>query len=95
MTPTGLLSGVCELPPCADAPMLMAGYARRAIIAVVGARLDTKLNFALCDLIFSGVFEPRLTLAIVEFELAWAPPPNRRMRFLDRLGRHPDVLEVE
>ena len=29
----------------------------------------------MCDLIFSGVFErhPRLTLAIVEFELAWAP----------------------
>jgi predicted TIM-barrel fold metal-dependent hydrolase len=31
----------------------------------------------MCDLIFSGVFErhPRLTLAIVEFELAWAPDP--------------------
>ena len=30
---------------------------------------------SLCDLIFSGVFQrhPRLTLAIVEFELAWAP----------------------
>jgi predicted TIM-barrel fold metal-dependent hydrolase len=30
---------------------------------------------SLCDLIFSGVFErhPALTLAIVEFELAWAP----------------------
>ena len=30
---------------------------------------------SLCDLIFSGVFErhPRLTLAIVEFKLAWAP----------------------
>jgi hypothetical protein len=30
---------------------------------------------SLGDLIFSGVFErhPRLTLAIVEFELAWAP----------------------
>ena len=30
---------------------------------------------SLCDLIFSGVFEryPRLTIAIVEFELAWAP----------------------
>src|SRR5207253_8149597 len=30
---------------------------------------------SLCDLIFSGVFErhPRLRLAIVEFELAWAP----------------------
>jgi hypothetical protein len=30
---------------------------------------------SLCDMIFSGVFErhPRLTLAFVEFELAWAP----------------------
>jgi predicted TIM-barrel fold metal-dependent hydrolase len=30
---------------------------------------------SMCDTIFSGVFErhPRLTLAIVEFELAWAP----------------------
>jgi predicted TIM-barrel fold metal-dependent hydrolase len=30
---------------------------------------------SLCDLMFSGVFErhPPLTLAIVEFELAWAP----------------------
>jgi predicted TIM-barrel fold metal-dependent hydrolase len=30
---------------------------------------------SMCDLIFSGVFErhPRLQLAIVEFELAWAP----------------------
>jgi hypothetical protein len=30
---------------------------------------------SMCDLIFSGVFErhPRLRLAIVEFELAWAP----------------------
>jgi hypothetical protein len=29
---------------------------------------------SLCDLIFSGVFErhPRLRVAIVEFELAWA-----------------------
>jgi predicted TIM-barrel fold metal-dependent hydrolase len=29
----------------------------------------------MCDMIFSGVFEryPRLTLAIVEFELSWAP----------------------
>src|SRR6202035_111622 len=32
---------------------------------------------SMCDLIFSGVFERhlRLTLAIVEFELAWAPGP--------------------
>jgi len=30
---------------------------------------------SMCDLIFSGVFErhPRLTVAIVEFELAWVP----------------------
>jgi len=29
----------------------------------------------MCDLIFPGVFErhPRLTLALVEFELAWVP----------------------
>ena len=29
----------------------------------------------MCDLIFSGVFKrhPSLTLAIVEFELAWGP----------------------
>jgi predicted TIM-barrel fold metal-dependent hydrolase len=29
----------------------------------------------MCDMIFSGVFErhPRLTLAIVEFELSWVP----------------------
>jgi predicted TIM-barrel fold metal-dependent hydrolase len=38
----------------------------------------TKVFFpalSMCDLIFSGVFErhPRLTLAIVEFELAWVP----------------------
>jgi predicted TIM-barrel fold metal-dependent hydrolase len=30
---------------------------------------------SMCDMIFSGVFEryPRLTVAIVEFELSWAP----------------------
>src|SRR5690242_20040464 len=30
---------------------------------------------SMCDIVFSGVFErhPRLTLAIVEFEVAWAP----------------------
>jgi hypothetical protein len=35
---------------------------------------------SLCDLILSGVFErhPRLTLAMVEFELAWAPHYSRR-----------------
>jgi hypothetical protein len=33
------------------------------------------LALSLCDIIFSGGFErhPRLTLAIVEFELAWVP----------------------
>jgi hypothetical protein len=47
---------------------------------------------SMCDLIFSGVFErhPRLRLAIVEFELAWAP---RLLSMMDytyraRLGRH-------
>jgi hypothetical protein len=30
---------------------------------------------SLCDMMFSGIFErhPRLSLAVVEFELAWAP----------------------
>jgi hypothetical protein len=38
----------------------------------------------MCDLIFSGVFErhPRLMLAIVEFELAWAP------HLLSTIGLH-------
>src|SRR3954467_15198832 len=38
---------------------------------------------SMCDLIFSGVFErhPRLTLAIVEFELAWAPHLLSTMAF--------------
>ncbi len=54
---------------------------------------------SLCDLIFSGVFErhPRLTLAIVEFELAWAPhllhdglhlPRAPRRGVLPVQGRH-------
>jgi predicted TIM-barrel fold metal-dependent hydrolase len=39
---------------------------------------STKAHYpalSMCDMIFSGVFEryPRLTLAIVEFELSWAP----------------------
>jgi len=39
---------------------------------------STKAHYpalSMCDIIFSGVFEryPRLTLAIVEFELSWAP----------------------
>ena len=34
----------------------------------------------MCDMIFSGVFErhPRLTLAIVEFELAWTASATAR-----------------
>jgi hypothetical protein len=45
--------------------------------ALPGSRATKAFYPALpmCDLIFSGVFErhPRLRLAIVEFELAWAP----------------------
>jgi hypothetical protein len=42
----------------------------------------------MCDLIFSGVFErhPRLTLAIVEFELAWA------LHLLSTMGSADDLL---
>jgi hypothetical protein len=43
--------------------MLMAGYARRAIIAVVGARLDTKLNLH-CAILLIGVL---LTLGSVSW----------------------------
>ena len=48
---------------------------------------------SLCDLIFSGVFErhPRLTLAIVEFELAWAPNVLTSMDYTYR-ERHGEVL---
>jgi hypothetical protein len=37
---------------------------------------------SMCDMIFSGVFEryPRLMLAIVEFELAWAPHEYRKIK---------------
>ncbi|MGA7261124.1 MAG: hypothetical protein WBX30_09560, partial [Stellaceae bacterium] len=40
-----------------------------------GRRQDADEGVLFCELILSGVFErhPRLTLAIVEFELAWAP----------------------
>jgi hypothetical protein len=43
----------------------------------------------MCDLIFSGVFErhPRLTLAIVEFELARALHPLHDALHLPRLHR--------
>jgi predicted TIM-barrel fold metal-dependent hydrolase len=43
---------------------------------------------SMCDLIFSGVFErhPRLTLAIVEFELAWAPHLLSTMGYTYREG---------
>jgi hypothetical protein len=44
-------------------------------------------------LIFSGVFErhPRLTLAIVGFELAWAPHLLSTMDYTDR-ERHGDAI---
>ena len=48
---------------------------------------------SMCDLIFSGVFErhPRLTLAIVEFELAWAPHVLSAMDYTYR-ERHGEVI---
>ena len=47
----------------------------------------------MCDLIFSGVFErhPRLALAIVEFELAWAPNVLSSMDYTYR-ERHGEAL---
>ena len=48
---------------------------------------------SMCDLIFPGVFErhPRLTLAIVEFELAWAPNVLTSMDYTYR-ERHGEAL---
>ncbi|HEY2994296.1 MAG TPA: amidohydrolase family protein [Methylomirabilota bacterium] len=48
---------------------------------------------SMCDMIFSGVFErhPRLTLAIVEFELAWAPYVLDAMDYTYR-ERHEEAL---
>ena len=48
---------------------------------------------SLCDLIFSGDFErhPRLTLAIVEFELAWAPHLLSTMDYTYR-ERHGEAI---
>jgi predicted TIM-barrel fold metal-dependent hydrolase len=48
---------------------------------------------SLCDMIFSGVFErhPRLTLAIVEFELAWAPNVLSSMDYTYR-ERHGEAI---
>jgi predicted TIM-barrel fold metal-dependent hydrolase len=48
---------------------------------------------SMCDLIFSGVFErhPRLTLAIVEFELAWAPHLLSTMDYTYR-ERHGEAI---
>ena len=48
---------------------------------------------SLCDMIFSGVFEryPRLTLAIVEFELSWAPHLLDTMNYTYR-ERHEEAL---
>lgn len=48
---------------------------------------------SLCDMIFSGVFEryPRLTLAIVEFELAWAPHILSAMDYTYR-ERHEEAI---
>jgi predicted TIM-barrel fold metal-dependent hydrolase len=48
---------------------------------------------SMCDMIFSGVFEryPRLTLAIVEFELAWAPHLLTTMDYTYR-ERHEEAI---
>ena len=48
---------------------------------------------SLCDMIFSGVFErhPRLALAIVEFELAWAPHLLSTMDYTYR-ERHGEAI---
>jgi len=48
---------------------------------------------SLCDMIFSGVFErhPGLTLAMVEFELAWAPNVLASMDYTYR-ERHGEAL---
>ena len=48
---------------------------------------------SMCDLVFSGVFErhPRLTLAIVEFELAWAPNVVASMDYTYR-ERHGEAI---
>ena len=48
---------------------------------------------SMCDLIFSGVFErhPCLTLAIVEFELAWVPHVLSSMDYTDG-ERHGEAI---
>ena len=48
---------------------------------------------SMCDMIFSGVFErhPRLLLAIVEFELAWAPNILTSMDYTYR-ERHEEAI---
>jgi predicted TIM-barrel fold metal-dependent hydrolase len=48
---------------------------------------------SMCDMIFSGVFErhPRLTLAIVEFELSWAPNILAAMDYTYR-ERHEEAI---
>jgi predicted TIM-barrel fold metal-dependent hydrolase len=48
---------------------------------------------SMCDMIFSGVFErhPRLTLAIVEFELSWAPHLLATMDYTYR-ERHEEAI---
>ncbi len=48
---------------------------------------------SMCDMVFSGVFErhPRLTLAIVEFELSWAPHLLTTMDYTYR-ERHEEAI---
>jgi predicted TIM-barrel fold metal-dependent hydrolase len=57
---------------------------------------STKAHYpalSMCDMIFSGVFErhPRLMLAIVEFELAWAPHVLSSMDYTYR-ERHGEAI---
>ena len=46
----------------------------------------------MCDMIFAGVFEryPKLTLAIVEFELSWVPYVLTQMEYAYR-ERHEEA----
>jgi hypothetical protein len=55
--------------------------------------LEHRRSLSLCDMIFSGVSErhPRLTLTIVEFELAWAPHMLSTMDYTYR-ERHGEAI---
>ena len=69
-----------------------AGEKNCATAAAARRRRSTR-HCRMCDLIFSGVFErhPRLTLAIVEFEPAWAPHLLSTMDYTYR-ERHGEAI---